>query len=184
MNETMHVHDDSDMKIVGQSQPAPSWEDEVQKTLNDMKNIREKGLLLQAQQVGSHMAAFVASLNAEQVDPSLTSHRIWLSVFAVTVACESCVHNANAARAVLNAFHDRFRELCPDAYEDSGYSISMSFYYLAVRSVGDSHNEIGRTFAMLCGDESNQQLRQMGRDTFDRCLACMDALSQPLNQEV
>ena len=184
MNERLPIPDDSDMKIVGQSAATPSWEDEVNKTLHEMKNIREKGLLLQAQQVGSHMAAFVASLNAEQEDPSLTSHRIWLSVFAVTVACESQVHNGTTARAVLNAFHDRFKELCPDAYEDSGYSISMSFYYLAVRSVGDSRSEIGRTFAMLCGDEKNPQLQQIGCDTFNRCLSCMDVLSQPLNQEV
>jgi hypothetical protein len=92
--------------------------------------------------------------------------------------------HGTAARAVLNAFHDRFKELCPDAYEDSGYSISMSFYYLAVRTVGDTRSEIGRTFAMLCGDEKNPQLQQIGQDTFDRCIACMDALSQPLNQEV
>lgn len=184
MDEMLHIHDDSDMKIVGETKPVPSFEDEVQKTLNEMRSIREKGLLLQAQQVGAHMAAFVAELNNDQTDQKLTNHRIWLSVFAVTVGCESCVHNATAARAVLNSFHDQFKTLCPDAYEDSGYSISMSFYYLAVRSVGDSHSEIGRTFAMLCDDEKNEALQKMGRETFDRCLNRMDALSRPLNQEV
>ncbi len=177
-------YDDSDMKIVGAASSAPSLEDEVRKTLIEMKHIREKGLLLQAAQVGEHMASFVAELNNPQEDRTLVNHKIWLSVFAVTVGCESCVHNATAARAVLNAFHDRFKALCPAAYEDSGYSISMSFYYLAVRSVGDSLSEIGRTFAMLCGNEEDTALQTAGRETFDRCMARMEALSAPLNQEV
>ena len=177
-------YDDSDMKIVGTPLSAPSFEEEVNKTLIEMKQIREKGLLLQAAQVGEHMASFVAELRRPEEDRTLVNHKIWLSVFAVTVGCESCVHNPTAARAVLNAFHDRFKALCPDAYEDSGYSISMSFYYLAVRSVGDSPSEIGRTFAMLCGNEEDTALQTVGRTTFDGCIARMEALCAPLNQEV
>ncbi len=184
MKEALHCHDDSDMKIVGEYPKKVLQEDEVSKTLDEMRNIREKGLLLQAQQVGDHMAAFTADLKNETTDPQLLNQQLWLCVFAVTVGCESCVHNATAARAVLNAFHDRFRTLCPDAYEDSGYSIAMSFYYLAVRSVSDSLAEMGKTFAMLCGNEADQSLQQFGKQTFDRCIDRMEQLCQPLNQEV
>lgn len=184
MTRGLHPQDDSDMKIVGQRPIAISQEDEVNKTLEEMRLIREKGLLLQAQQVGDHMATFTADFKQETADTQLLNQQLWLCVFAVTVGCESCVHNATAARAVLNAFHDRFRALCPDAYEDSGYSIAMSFYYLAVRNVGDSHAEMGKTFAMLCGEETNPQLQQLGKQTFDRCIARMEQLCQPLNQEV
>ncbi len=179
----LHLHDDSDMKIAGQPSKTSSWEDEVNKTLEEMKNIREKGLLLQAEQVGTHMASFITHMNAKTQDKMLWNQQLWLCVFAVTVGCESCVHNPTAARAVLNAFHDRFRVICPDAYEDSGYSIAMSFYYLAVRSVGDSRSEIGRTFAMLCGSEKDSALQELGKETFDRCLDCMSSLSGPLNGE-
>ncbi len=185
MSENRHVQDDSDMKIAGTTEKATvdTWEDEVHKTLEEMKSIREKGLLLQAEQVGVHMASFVTHMNTRTQDKMLWNQQLWLCVFAVTVGCESCVHNPTAARAVLNAFHDRFRVLCPDAYEDSGYSIAMSFYYLAVRSVGDSRSEIGRTFAMLCDDEKNLDLQELGKETFDRCMDCMHSLSGPLNGE-
>lgn len=184
MTDKLHLQDDSDMKIVaGPGEKTVSWEDEVNKTLEEMKNIREQGLLLQAQQVGAHMATFITHMNAKTTDKALWNQQLWLCVFAVTVGCESCVHNPTAARAVLNAFHDRFRVSCPDAYEDSGYSIAMSFYYLAVRNVGDSRDEIGRTFAMLCNNEGDLALRELGKETFDRCLACMDSLSGPLNGE-
>lgn len=182
MTDKLHLQDDSDMKIAAKpGEKSVNWEDEVNKTLEEMKNIREQGLLLQAQQVGAHMASFITHMNATNTDKTLWNQQLWLCVFAVTVGCESCVHNPTAARAVLNAFHDRFRTICPDAYEDSGYSIAMSFYYLAVRSVGDSRNEIGRTFAMLCNNEGDLALHELGIETFDRCLACMASLSGPLN---
>lgn len=185
MADTIRLYDDSDMKIAGVDKPAPVLlEDDVRKTLDEMKSIREKGLLLQAQQVGGHMADTVAQTPADQQPEIPLNQLLWLGVFAVTVGCESCVHNATAARAVLNAFHDRFRTLCPDAYDDSGYSISMSFYYWAVRSVGDSRTEIGRTFAMLCGNEKDPGLQAMGIQMFDRYIARMEALCAPLNQEV
>jgi hypothetical protein len=180
-----NFQDDHDMKIVGQTDVTPkNGEEDVQKTLDEMKRIREKGLLLQARQVGDHMASFLADLYHQQDDAAMQHQKVWLCVFAVTVGCESCVQNATAAREVLNAFHDRFRSLCEEAYEHSGYSIAMSFYYLAVRSVGDSHSEIGRTFAMLCGDEKSQDLQKNGGELFDQCLARMEQICQPLNQEV
>jgi hypothetical protein len=180
-----YLQEDYDMKIVGQNdKKAVNGEEDVRKTLDEMKRIREKGLLLQARQVGDHMASFVAEVYRCQTQDDLQNQKVWLCVFAVTVGCESCVQNATAAREVLNAFHDRFRELCPDAYNHSGYSIAMSFYYLAVRSVGDSRNEIGRTFAMLCADEKNEGLQKLGSEIFDGCLARMEQICQPLNQEV
>ncbi len=184
MANTLHLPDDSDMKIVGTKPTNPTLEDDVRKTLDEMKSIRENGLLLQAKQVGNHMADTVAQTPPSQQPEISHNQLLWLGVFAVTVGCESCVHNATAARAVLNAFHDRFRSLCPDAYDDSGYSISMSFYYWAVRSIGDSRTEIGRTFALLCGDEKSTQLQAVGIQTFDRYIARMEALCEPLNQEV
>ena len=179
------LQEDHDMKIVGQIEKKPqNGEEEVRKTLEEMKQIREKGLLLQARQVGDHMASFVAEAYHQKEDIALQNQKVWLCVFAVTVGCESCVQNATAAREVLNQFHDRFRTLCEEAYEHSGYSIAMSFYYLAVRSVGDFRNEIGRTFAMLCGDEKNEALQTLGSQTFDNCIRRMEQICQPLNQEV
>lgn len=178
-----HPEDDSDMKIALPKAPAVSQsEEEVRRTLSEMEQIRKKGLLLQAEQVGNHMAAMAAGLPA-RADKALYRQQLWLCVFAVTVGCERCVHNPTTARTVLNAFHDRFRVLCPDAYEDSGYSIALSFYYLAVRSVGDCASELARTFAMLCGDEKNEAMQKLGRETYDRCLERMQYLSAPLNHQ-
>ncbi len=181
-NQSLY-HDDSDMKIaLPKASKAPFSEEEVHETLAQMEKIRQKGLLLQACQVGAAMAATVAGMPAGE-DPVIRDQKIWLCVFGVTVGCESCVHDAAMARTVLNAFHDHFRTLCPDAYEHTGYSVALSFYYLAVRSVGDSVNEIARTFAMLCGDESNASLQAMGRETYENCLQHMEHLTAPLNQQ-
>ncbi len=173
--------DDSDMKIaIPKKAKNGISEDEINHALSEMEKIRKQGLLLQAEKVGAHMAAMVAGIQGEQGEDIL-NQQMWLSVFGVTVGCECCVHNATAARTVLNAFHTCFSELCPEVYHHSGYSIAMSFYYLAVRSVGDSANEIARTFAMLCGDEKNGALQQLGKETYQKCLETMEHLTAPLN---
>ena len=108
---------------------------------------------------------------------------MWLSVFGVTVGCESCVHTPAVAKTVLNAFHAHFSKLCPEVYHHSGYSIALSFYYLAVRSVGDSGSEIARTFAMLCGDEQKEELQTLGLETYQKCLETMEHLTAHLNRQ-
>lgn len=173
--------DDSDMKIaLPKKSKNGMTQDEINRALEEMEEIRNQGLLLQAQKVGAHMASMVAGLQGEHGEEIL-HQQMCLCVFGVTVGCECWIHNATAAKTVLNAFHTCFSELCPNVYHHSGYSIALSFYYLAVRSVGDSINEIARTFAMLCGEEQNPSLQQLGKETYEKCLKTMEDLTAPLN---
>lgn len=175
--------DDSDMKIALPKKAKNGIsEEDVAKALGEMEKIRKQGILLQAEQVGAHMASMVAGLQSENTE-TILRQQMWLSVFGVTVGCECCVHNPTVARTVLNAFHAHFSKLCPEVYHDSGYSAALSFYYLAVRSIGDSAEEIARTFAMLCGEESSKQLQQLGKDTYQKCLDTMEHLCAPLNKQ-
>ncbi len=173
--------DDSDMKIaLPKKSKNGITQDDINRTLAEMEEIRNQGLLLQAEKVGANMAAMVAGMKGEH-SKEILHQQMCLCVFGVTVGCECCIHNATAAKTVLNAFHTCFSELCPDVYHHSGYSIALSFYYLAVRSVGDSVNEIARTFALLCGEEQSEFLQQLGKETYEKCLQTMEHLTAPLN---
>ena len=175
--------DDSDMKIALPKKAKNGLSDaEIERARAEMEAIRKQGVLLQAEQVGAHMAAMVAGTPNEHGE-EITNQQMWLSVFGVTVGCECCVHNPTAARTVLNAFHSCFSKLCPQQYHNPGYSAALSFYYLAVRSVGDSKGEIARTFAMLCGEEANEAFQKIGLETYEKCLSTMEHLAEPLNKQ-
>ena len=175
--------DDSDMKIAlpGKQKSHSAETEEVRRTLDEVQQVQEAGVLQKAADAGRQMAAAAAALCA--ADDALASQRVWLWVFGVTVGCERSIDRPVVARTVLNAFHNAFREQCAASYEDSGYSLALSFYYLAVRSGDRPRQEIGRTFAMLCGDEQNAAWQQAGVETYDRCLAQMQDLAKALNEQ-
>lgn len=173
-------YDDSDVKIaLPKKSKNGISQDEINRALEEMERIRNQGILLQAEKVGAHMAAMLSGMQGEHGEEVL-KQQMWLCVFGVTVGCECCIPNTTTAKTVLNAFHTCFSELSPEVYHHSGYSIALSFYYLAVRSVGDSVKEIARTFAMLCGDETSETLQQIGKETYEKCLQTMEHLTAPL----
>lgn len=181
--EQEFLEDDSDMKIVvPHKETAKASEEEVHRTVDEWRRIQQKGLIKQAQSIGEHMAGFASAALEKDAASAAICQQMWLCVFAVTVGCERYVENSLAARTVLNGFHDTFRDLCSEAYENSGYSMALSFYYLAVRSGDDMQQEIGRTFAMLCGDEHNEAWQRLGKRIFHDCLDQMETLCRPLNR--
>lgn len=178
------LEDDSDMKIaVPHKEMAKESEEDVNRTVDEWRRIHRKGLVKKAQAVGECMAEFAVTRPEKDITLAVAHQQMWLCVFAVTVGCDRYIENALAARTVLNAFHDTFRNLCIEAYEDSGYSIALSFYYLAARSGENMQQQIGHTFAMLCGDEQSEAWQKLGKHTFDDCLCKMETLCSPLNRQ-
>ncbi len=173
--------DDSDMKIVPADPPQKAEPgEELTRALSDMRRASATGLLQKAVQAGEQMAEFAASLQTGGMAAEVLRQRCWLCTLAVTLACEQAEADALPAREMLRAYHERFRLLCPAAYEHTGYSAALTFYHLALRSPEGLPAAVGRTFAMLCGDEANEKLQQLGSETFAACCDKLRQLCRPL----
>lgn len=79
---------------------------------------------------------------------------------------ESCLHlytpTPLLATTAVNALYDKLIEDDPGFYDTISNGAAFSFYYLALRHSGKADENIGATFAMLCGAEENQALAGLG----------------------
>ena len=65
-------------------------------------------------------------------------------------------------------FYDTLKKEDPKLYDDMSATGSLTFYYLAYRRDGDPKLRVAQAFAMLCGDEENEDLIQVGEAIYHR----------------
>ena len=59
--------------------------------------------------------------------------------------------------------------LTPETFGPEGnYSTALSFYYLAVRGVGDAETEMGKTFALISDRHGDKTLEALGTELFEK----------------
>ena len=64
--------------------------------------------------------------------------------------------------------------LTPETFGSEGnYSTALSFYYLAVRGVGDAEAEMGKTFALICERPGDKKLTALGTELFKKGNECI-----------
>lgn len=171
----MNTFDDSDMKIFGvKEEAAPSDGADVQALADEMKQQRLNGNSERAKRLGIRLAALAPdSAEKDSLDlarllgeppPSADIMR-QLRILLIFTA-ESCLHlytpTPLLATTAVNALYDRLIEDDPGFYDTIANGAAFSFYYLALRHSGTADENIGMTFAMLCGAEHDEGLIRLG----------------------
>ena len=161
----MNTFDDSDMKIFGVKEEPDSTDGaEVQALAEEMKRQRLNGNSERAKQLGIRMAALAPdSADADSLPaPDIMCQIRILLIFIA----ESCLHlytpTPLLATTAANALYDKLIEDDPGFYDTISNGAAFSFYYLALRHSGKADENIGATFAMLCGAEEDQALTDLG----------------------
>ncbi len=68
----------------------------------------------------------------------------------------------------VNKFYDELYRKAPDFHETVSSGTAFTFYYLDIRERSDIAAHVGKSFAMLCGDEDDEKLCILGKELFER----------------
>ena len=174
MNNEMY--DDRDVKIFsGDSDMNKAPEDsEYVKLINEKKGSRN---IRRAMQLGASLVMeidrCIPDLNSgvlalpDDLDPMLL-HRSMLLVFSIIIGMEQFIPGKALVGTALNVFYDTLKKEDPKLYDDMSATGSLTFYYLAYRRDGEPKRRVAQAFAMLCGDENNEDLIQVGEAIYHR----------------
>ena len=160
--------DDSDMKIVPPSGMAPSFEDAGEKAAQEFVMQKENGNIDKAYGLGKR----IADVLLEENGPVLTFCEASLQPF---VRLQRKILFAFAADTVLNAelpsvlaetasqeFSLQIQKADLFLYEKINDPKTLSYYLLCAKNSRERFENIGKAFALLCGEEGNERLCRLG----------------------
>lgn len=169
--------DDRDVKIFGENEDncsCTSEDSEYVKLINEKKGSRN---IRRAMQLGASLVVEIdrsmPDLNAgvfelrDDQDPMLLN-RSMLMVFSMIIGMEQYIPGKALVGTALNVFYDTLKKEDPKLYDDMSATGAFTFYYLAYRRDGDPKQRVAQAFAMLCGDENNEDLIQVGEAIYHR----------------
>ncbi len=163
---------DEDIKIAGNVPSKRSAEDEVKDTFDELLRAKNDGNLNAITELGIKTARYIMpgehSFVTETNDRGYGLQKRWLCIFAAMIGFERATPSALLAKAAFNTMYQTLEKEFSEIFVGSGYSTAMSFYYLAVRSSFKVEEEIGSTFAMLCGKGTDKGIANEGKDLFVR----------------
>lgn len=170
---------DGDMKIAGQKVPDENPDRQKAQLLEQIEEADEDGKLALADLLGKSIAKEICRCEGEfeilrDVDDKLLINCRLLLLFSVTVGSERYLQSNIIARTVINACQVEMERLTPETFGSEGnYSTALSFYYLAVRGVGDAEAEMGKTFALICERPGDKKLTALGTELFKKVNECI-----------
>lgn len=161
------ILDDSDMKIAG-THPDTDHQTGEDEALVIVKQ-RANGNLDLARSLGAQLAGEVWSFDWGdstgsniQRNANDQKQQLLLIFFAVNSALEELAPNSYIGKAAVQEYNRILENEAPDIYQLVENHVSLSFYYLNLRRGKQVTESMGRTFAMLCGQEGNESYAGLG----------------------
>lgn len=162
---------DYDMKIYYNKNEIQSVNPEFKNVFESMKFHRSNGNLAKAKQFGFDLAHnIIDSCDAEsqksmkeffvkkyQTQAVMQQVQVLL-VFAVEAILHMQIKSTEIVTTILNSMYDEINMASPNFYKNIADGAAFSFYYVAISKKGDIGNNIGETFAMLCGVKNAENL--------------------------
>lgn len=176
-------NDDSDMKIAGNDFKPLKSQDDSELTTLLLEKEKNNGNLNRARRLGAIMAEEVSAIEGEHPaeDPVILTQRRILLAFTVEVALDKFLPNTLLSQTSLSVFNESLRQTAPSFYEDLQESGAFSFYYLCVREGREVEENVGKTFALLCGRRDDEKLAQRGSKMFTRFIKLVQQFADSMN---
>ncbi|HOD02038.1 MAG: hypothetical protein BWY46_01885 [Firmicutes bacterium ADurb.Bin300] len=162
---------DKDVKIFGREQDDRSDDDLL--FIEEMNRQRESGNLERAKQLGRELVQLFIepnsderlSLSGKDTDEQLLYHIKELKTFSALSTLQN-LQNRFLWETAVNAFYERLIKKYPEFYERVSAGTAFSFYRIDLKGKGDVAGRIGKSFAMLCGDENSEELSSIGEQVY------------------
>ncbi len=176
----MPYNEDRDIKLFYPSDDKKSSsEKDILAIAEILDNQRSNGNLLLARKLGEHLAS-VKPENAGELDgidlekegidvdklPSEVLYEVRvLMIFTAQIALHSVLPSVLSTEAV-NIMYNQMRDQSEAFYDNVMDGTSFSFYYLAIRKGVNIEENVGKNFAMLCGDEDEEDFIELGKKVY------------------
>lgn len=171
------LYDDSDVKIFTDSETSPEAAYEIA-VISEMTKHRSNGNFLKAKELGKHLAeifvdepTLLSRLEDEVGNIKRDEDDMYQMKVLLVFTAEYCINHllpsAFLSGIAVNALYDRVIKKAASFYERLDDAAEYSFYYLAVRKGVNIADNIGVSFAMLCGEDKNEYYTTLGKRLFE-----------------
>ncbi len=171
------LFDDSDVKIFTDKDAPKDVSNEVS-VIAEMTKHRSNGNILKAKQLGKHLAeifvdepSLLSQLEGEvgkiQCDDDDMYQIKVLLVFTAEYCINHLLTSTLLSNTAVNALYDTVIKKAAEFYDRLDDAAEYSFYYLAVRKGDKISDNIGVSFAMLCGEDKNSYYTNLGKRLFE-----------------
>ena len=171
------LFDDSDVKIFSDKDDNKEVVNEVS-VIAEMTKHRSNGNILKAKQLGKHLAeifvdepSLLSQLEGEVGKIQCNDDDMYQIKVLLIFTAEYCINRLLSAtllsNTAVNALYDTVIKKAYDFYDRLDDAAEYSFYYLAVRKGGKISDNIGISFAMLCGEDKNEYYTNLGKRLFE-----------------
>lgn len=169
------IFDDSDVKIFNDDKKDSF--DEVS-IIAEMTKNRSNGNSQKAKELGKILAErfvdephLLSDLENEvgeiQRDDDTMYQMKVLLAFSAEYSINRLLFSPLLANTAVNALYDTVKKKAFEFYDRLDDAAEYSFYYLAVRKGVDIPQNIGVSFAMLCGNENDEYYKNLGKRLFE-----------------
>lgn len=172
-------NDDSDVKIFASKAKSQEPADEFE-IVEELARQRANGNTAKAKQLGAFLANEILDRRTEATvdfpgapekiectDEILLQMQV-LMVFSAEYCLERYLPVSVLCATAVNKFYDELYRKAPDFHETVSSGTAFTFYYLDIRERSDIAAHVGKSFAMLCGDEDDEKLCILGKELFER----------------
>ena len=169
------IFDDSDVKIFNDDKKDNF--DEVS-IIAEMTKNRTNGNSQKAKDLGKTLAerfvdepTLLSDLENEvgeiQRDDNTMYQMKVLLAFSAEYSINRLLTSPLLANTAVNALYDTVKKKALEFYDKLDDAAEYSFYYLAVRKAVEIPQNIGISFAMLCGKENDEYYKKLGTKLFE-----------------
>lgn len=171
------LFDDSDVKIFTDSDETAENPYEVS-VIAEMTKQRSNGNIKKAKDLGKHLAeifvdepSLLSQLEGELGKIECNDDQMYHVKVLLVFTAEYCINHLLPATVLSNtavtALYDTVIKKASEFYDKLDDAAEYSFYYLAVRKGIEISNNIGISFAMLCGKADDEYYSQLGKRLFE-----------------
>ena len=167
--------DDSDVKIFGEKKK-DSFDDVS--IIVEMNKQRSNGNSEKSRKLGKYLASIfidepqlltdleeeVGEINRD--DDTMYQIKVLL-VFTAEYCLTHYLPSPLVSNTAVNAMYSSIMKNAAEFYDKLDDAAEYSFYYLAVRKEVDISENIGKSFAMLCGKENDDYFLNLGKQLFE-----------------
>lgn len=145
--------------------------------IDEMNTQRNNGNIEKAKNLGGYLSmifvdeeALLLSLKpliGEANFPKQIMYQIRILMFFTAEYCiNKSLPNMATKNTAINSLYDAIMAEAGEFYEEFSDGAEYSFYYLALKKAAGKDVKLGKTFAMLCGKENNEEFIDFGEKLF------------------
>ena len=167
---------EDDVKIYGND--SDKQNSDLNRVLENMREHRQNGNIDKAKTLGRNLVNieidFEKEIAPKFLKPDIIYQMKVMLVFAAEANLQMLVYEPLLSTTAINAMYDEIQNKENGFYKNISDGIAFSFYYAGIKDCGDISGSMGKTFAMLCSAESNEDFIEAGTLIYNKAVQIIE----------